>query len=113
MATRQKYVWQPALVDPVPFHTLEWRYSEMTWTDDRLEFIGREYTAGTPLEIIDQCLSDDDHRQDFTLTDLEDLIAARGWVRPPGWDEKLAYDDFMESMRTPRNQGYGPFGVMF
>lgn len=83
-----------------------------TWTDERLEFIGREYQAGTPLEIIDRCALEMESPA-FTPDDLDELIEARGWERCPGWDEELAWKQWHDDLdsEVPCNRGLGPFGV--
>ena len=114
MARRSPLIQEP----PKPYETpLAWPHMPCglhwpPWTDDRLEFIGREYAAGTPLEIIDRCALEMDG-DPFTPDDLAELIEARGWQRCPDWDEQLAWDQWRTglSSRFPRNQGLGPFGV--
>ena len=81
-----------------------------TWTDERLEFIGREFTAGTPWEIIDQCVQEMDGPA-YEPDDLDELIAARGWSRPPDWCEADAWTDYYNELHRPGNQGNGPFGI--
>jgi len=82
------------------------------WTDERIAFIQREYTAGAPFEIVDVCVSEMPG-PDFTLDDLDEFIAAQGLVRPPDWDPALAWIQWDESLSNPQkyNNGLGPFGV--
>jgi hypothetical protein len=90
---------------------LRWAAQFQVWTDERLEFIGREFAAGTPIEIIDDCARDMDGAK-YELSDLADLIEARGWRRPPGWDEDAANADWYAGMKQPIRGGLGPFGVV-
>jgi len=83
------------------------------WTDERVGFIDREYTAGTPCEIIDRCVLEMDGPA-FTPDDLVAFIAARGLMRPPDWDAALAWEQWHESLDDSGSHdgGQGPFGVV-
>lgn len=96
--------------------SLSWSHSPCdlhwpTWTNERIEFIGREYTAGTPLDIIYRCMIEDDTGPSFELDDLVALIDARAWERPPDWSENAADIEWQDILRDPVRGGLGPFGV--